>query len=154
MLPLLLPPSAAAQPLTDPPLRTGPSFTGNVIPALTIPQYLSKIEYAAPKAWDEIENNLDYGRYRLQSDLLVLPPFDDVRQAAFYLPWVVLQQDEEAALQCQNAYLQFKDAIMYFDDRLVAAGRAQADAQQVADAYAAVRLALERFLQTVPPGLS
>lgn len=73
------------------------------------PQYVAQIQIAAPQAWDEIESNLDAGRYRQQSLQLVLPPFDTVRQAAFFVPWVLLRADDERrATASQEAYLRLR----------------------------------------------
>lgn len=62
-------------------------FASNVVPALSVPQYLDRLGIARVQAWQEIRDCIESGKFRNLSDSLVLAPFDDVRQCAFYLPW-------------------------------------------------------------------
>ena len=68
-------------------LRRSILLSSNVVPALSVTDYLNRIAAARTQAWQDIRNSIEGGRYRQLSDSLVLSPFDDVRQCAFYLPW-------------------------------------------------------------------
>jgi hypothetical protein len=44
--------------------------------------------------------------------VLVQPPFDDVRQACFYIPWALLQSDDfTAAVAARKEYVEFIDHV-------------------------------------------
>ena len=45
---------------------------------------------------------------RQLSNSLVISPVDDLRQAAFFLPWALLKDDEEAGIKVQRKFLEFK----------------------------------------------
>ncbi|KAI8474444.1 MAG: hypothetical protein J3K34DRAFT_518182 [Monoraphidium minutum] len=155
---LAVAPPAALADAPPPPPPPGLAPSSPVIPALTLPQYMDELAAAAPAAWDEIEANLEAGRFRQQSLQLVLPPFDTVRQAAFYSPWVLLRAGDEAGgAAAQEAYMRFKDATVAFDERLIAAAARAAtnydgDDGDVWAAYSALRGALDDFVGTVQGG--
>ncbi len=75
-------------------------LSSNVVPALSVPQYLDRLVLARVQAWQDIQNCIEDGKFRQLSDSLVLSPFDDVRQCAFYLPWCV-----HTVVLCRQLYV-------------------------------------------------
>ena len=81
----------------------------------------------------------------------MLPPFDDLRQSAFYIPWAVLQEKgADAALPCQQAFLAFLDSLKRFDATLQAASRSDADDADIQRALRQVYTELDAVLSAVP----
>ncbi len=81
----------------------------------------------------------------------MLPPFDDLRQSAFYIPWAVLQEKgADAALPCQQAYLAFLDSLKRFDAALQRASRSDADDAGVEQALSQLNARLDSVLDAVP----
>lgn len=84
---------------------------------------------------------------------LVLAPFDDVKQACFYLPWALVKDDEEAGILCQRAWLLFRENLLSLDTVAIDASRYQADEDDVFRAIAALEKSLDGILTTVPARL-
>ena len=81
----------------------------------------------------------------------VLPPFDDLRQSAFYIPWAVLaEKGAAAALPCQQRFLAFLDSLKTFDATLQAAGRSDADDADVQRALKELFTRLDLVIDGVP----
>ena len=81
----------------------------------------------------------------------MLPPFDDLRQSAFYIPWAVLQEKgADAALPCQQAYLAFLDSLKRFDAALQAASRSDAEDADIQQALSQLYTQLDAVLNAVP----
>ena len=81
----------------------------------------------------------------------VLPPFDDLRQSAFYIPWAVLaERGAEAALPCQQRFLAFLDSLKAFDATLQRAGRSDADDADVQQALSELFSRLDLVVDSVP----
>jgi len=75
-----------------------------VLPALAPQQYLDRIGQARPQAWAELRRLIDDGFYKRAAESLILFPFDDVAQSAFYLPWAILRVDEDKAVKVAMAW--------------------------------------------------
>ena len=72
---------------------------------------------------------------QLDNELLIAP-FDDVKQAAFYLPWALVTLDEDAGGKTQRAWLTFRERLIRLDAVAVDAARYQADEEEVLAAIA------------------
>ena len=70
-----------------------------VLPALTPAQYLTRIAQARPQAWQQLGDLVEGGFFKRAAEDLVLFPFDDVAQSAYYLPWAMLSVDEARAVK-------------------------------------------------------
>ncbi len=77
---------------------------------LSVSANLAKLHAARRASWPRIARRISGGEWIQLSQLLVQPPFDDVRKAAFYIPWALLQEDNyQAAIACRKSYLDFVD---------------------------------------------
>lgn len=67
--------------------------------AHSAPEYLQSLMAARPPAWQQIAQSIGTKRFTDLSEQLAQKPFEDVRSASFYIPWVLLQnQDVQVCL--------------------------------------------------------
>eukprot|EP00955_Chlamydomonas_euryale_P102908 365452-Chlamydomonas_euryale.AAC.14 len=78
---------------------TAGGLNAPIIPALSPREYLDRISVARGPAWSELSGWMAQSKYKETAEALVLAPFDDVAQSAFYLPWAILRVDEDRAVQ-------------------------------------------------------
>ena len=90
---------------------------------------------------------------QLDNELLIAP-FDDVKQAAFYLPWALVKLDEDAGVKTQRRWLTFRERLIRLDAVAVDAARYQADEEEVLFAIAELESALDELLSDVPARLA
>jgi hypothetical protein len=90
---------------------------------------------------------------QLDNELLIAP-FDDVKQAAFYLPWALVKLDEDAGVKTQRRWLTFRERLINLDAVAVDAARYQADEEEVLFAIAELESALDELLSDVPARLA
>ena len=90
---------------------------------------------------------------QLDNELLIAP-FDDVKQAAFYLPWALVKLDEDAGVKTQRAWLTFRERLIRLDAVAVDAARYQADEEEVLAAIAELESALDALVREVPARLA
>ena len=90
---------------------------------------------------------------QLDNELLIAP-FDDVKQAAFYLPWALVKLDEDAGVKTQRAWLTFRERLIRLDAVAVDAARYQADEEEVRAAIAELESALDALVREVPARLA
>lgn len=86
----------------DSPFLRGPATAGPnspVIPALSPGQYVDKIIAARGPAWEDLVRWMEMSKYKEAAESLIIYPFDDIAQSAFYLPWAILEVDENRAVQ-------------------------------------------------------
>jgi hypothetical protein len=58
-----------------------------VKPALPLDAYLQQLQRSRAQAFASMQRSIEQADYRSLSNNLVLAPFDDVRQALFFIPW-------------------------------------------------------------------
>ncbi|KAF8057645.1 FUM1 [Scenedesmus sp. PABB004] len=94
--------SAASSPASG-----GPS--AKAVPAnLSVSAYVAILQAARRAAWPAIAQRIASGEWIALSQALNQPPFDDVRQACFYIPWALLQSDDgAAAVAARRNYVDF-----------------------------------------------
>jgi len=150
LLDLLTPPAgkAAVEKPEDP-------FEGVYVkPALSLQAYLDQIDVDRATAFDEMRTDIETGKFTHLSNSLVIAPFDNVKQALFFIPWVVLRGggdgDEEAGMRVQLAYLDFKDRLIALDQAAMDAARYQVEDQVVTDALEALDNSIDTFLAKIP----
>ena len=81
-------------------------------PNLSAQAYLRVIADARRASWPLIARCSSTGDWTGLARLLVQPPFDDVRAAAFYLPWSLLQADDyAAAVDVRKGYVDFVEHV-------------------------------------------
>ena len=100
-----------------------------------------------PGARRRLADGLKFGQ--LDNELLVAP-FDDVKQAAYYLPWALVRRDEPAGVAAQNAWLAFRERLLELDAVAVAATRYEADEDDVLLAISRLERALDDVILAVP----
>ncbi len=69
-----------------------------VRPALSVGQYVNRIVATRQQAYSELRDLVEAGRFKVAAEALVLYPFDDVAQSAFFLPFAMLRVDDERAI--------------------------------------------------------
>lgn len=116
-----------------------------VIPALAVPDYVSRIEFNFDAAKSAMANLVSVGKYKQASEALMLFPFDVLRQSCFYLPYAVAKYDTEAGERMKLCWLDVKSTGETFDRTMMAAARGNADEEEVIDAFKALWTALEVY---------
>lgn len=92
-------------------------------PALPASAYIALLRRSREPALASLLALVEAEDYAGLSASLVISPFDDWRQAAYFLPWAVLSSDEAAATSLQEAYIAVRAAWKGIDDAAIAAGR-------------------------------
>ncbi|KAK9827999.1 hypothetical protein WJX81_007449 [Elliptochloris bilobata] len=115
----------------------------NVVPALQPSGYLRLIAASRPAAEQTIARQIDEGRFAELSNSLVLPPVDDLRQAAFFLPYALLRTNADSALAAKEAYGELLARLKALDGAAIAAAHYQAEEVEVAAALGAFLSALD-----------
>lgn len=132
-------------------IRTTVFRSSGVRPALPTRAYAEQLADNYPKAMAQIASYLDRSRYRELSNELVLPPFDVLRQACFYLPWALLEEDAVTeGIATQIKYNTLLDSIKAFDANLLAAARLQVDDEVVEESFAMLQRNYVAFFNTIP----
>lgn len=81
-------------------------------PPPQVRQYYRLLQANRPPAWQQVALQLRNGEYLRLSQGLSHEPFSNVRAAALYLPWALLQNNEfAAASECRKAYNGFDDHV-------------------------------------------
>jgi len=140
------PPTAA--PADDP-------WEGSYVkPAMTVPQYMEEIEKNRAAAFATLTTLAESLKFSQLDNELLIAPFDDVKQAAFYLPWALVKLDEDAGVKTQRRWLTFRERLIRLDAVAVDAARYQADEEEVLFAIAELESALDELLSDVPARLA
>jgi hypothetical protein len=125
-------------------------FAGSsIVPALKVPQYLERISYAWPLTLEAVDRYVEAGKFKELSESLVLAPFDDVRQAAFYIPYALAPYDIAAAQRSRAAYDDFLEDTKRLFSTAQAAAAFQGEEEDVIAAFQALSGSLNNFLQAV-----
>lgn len=132
-------------------------FVSDVPCNLRVREYWSIINQNRPRTWQLIAQQIQTGKYDILSIDLNLAPMADLRQAALYLPWALLQNyDYAAAVDAMKAYKNLDDHIKDLQRAAsVAAILGSADvtvqqAQQVQQVFILMSASLDGYLATVP----
>lgn len=127
------------------------SFFGgaSIVPALTIPQYRDRIAEAWPNALRDFQSYMEAGQYKELSESLFLSPFDEVRQAAFFIPYVLAQKDIRAATRSRYAYDAFLDNVKQVYATSLAVAYYQEEEEGVEAAIRSLSSSLQSFLAAI-----
>lgn len=133
-----------------------------------------------PAALEQLRRLISDGDFAGISVALVTGPFDDCRQAAYFLPWCVpcclgvrgcaastasqrvlttdphralVRTDEAAGTALEDAYIAVRAAWMGLDGAAIDAARFQADEADVTAALAEFERALDAFEALIPASL-
>lgn len=140
-----------ADPAEQEALKRAIFANSGVKPALTTAQYARRILLLRSEVVDFLLQGVARRDYRALSNNLVLAPVDDMRQACFFLPWALLEEDRVAeGLRCQLAYNELLSSLKAFDSTLLAAARYQVEEDLVGVALRDFVLRLDRFIATIP----
>jgi hypothetical protein len=106
------PAPAASSPLAPPAATAGSTPASTVPPNLSAQAYLQIIADARRASWPLIARCSSNADWTGLAKLLVQPPFDDVRAAAFFLPWALMQADDyAAAVDVRKGYVDFVEHV-------------------------------------------
>ena len=125
-----------------------------VRPALPAAAYVKQLRANRAPALADLRRRIDAGDFTGVSLALFVSPFDDLRQACFFLPWAVVTTDEPAGVALQEKYIALRATWKGIDDAALSAARYQADAEDVSAAVAAFESALEALEAAIPPALA
>ena len=105
--------SAAAASAAAAALTTAGTTPASTVPAnLSASAYLQLIADARRASWPLIARCIGSSDWTGLARLLVQPPFDDVRAAAFFLPWSLMQVDDyAAAVEVRKGYTDFVEHV-------------------------------------------
>lgn len=115
--------------------------------------YLQILRDARRASWPLVAQKIASGSWIELSQVLVQPPFDDVRQACFYIPWALLQSDDfTAAVAARKAYVDFIDHVHALAAiALKAADGVPGAGVQVQQSFLLLNASVDAFLAAVPP---
>ena len=122
-------------------------------PALPAAAYVKQLRLQRPAALAELRRLIDAGDFAGVSVALFIAPFDDVRQAAYFLPWSVVATDEAAGTELENRYIDVREAWKGLDDAAMSAARFATDEAEVNAALDAFVRALDAFEAAIPAKL-
>ena len=111
---------------------------------------MSQIEKERGEAFSTLRRLADGLKFGQLDNELLVAPFDDVKQAAYYLPWALVRRDEPAGVAAQNAWLAFRERLLELDAVAVAATRYEADEDDVLLAISRLERALDDVILAVP----
>ena len=109
--------------------------------------YLEKLRTSEQLARKQLGELLEREAYGGLSNGLVLEAFNEMRQAAFYLPCALAHESTELANQAQTDYLLFLKQCRNLDSTSRAAANARADHEEVEEALAMVWDAAEDMMK-------
>lgn len=122
-----------------------------VRPALKTRQYAEQIARNYPETVAVVERYLDRRKFFDLSNELVLAPFDVLRQACFYLPWALLEEDDvPSGIKCQVAYNSLLDQIKAFDKTLLQVYRLEAEDEDAWAAWEVLKGSFRTYFATIP----
>ncbi|KAG2490037.1 hypothetical protein HYH03_011502 [Edaphochlamys debaryana] len=138
-------------------------FASDVPSNLRIKEYLQIVQENRPRSWQSIAQQIQTGNFEQLTMNLNVAPMADLRQAALYLPWALLQNSEyNAATDSHKAFKNFEEHVkdlQYASASAAAALRGSPSwtpqqqaqqAQQVQQAFILMSASLDGFLSTVP----
>jgi hypothetical protein len=121
-----------------------------VKPALSVREYVEEIDKERDAAFATLRALCASSKFAALSNELVLAPTDDVRQAAYYLPWALVKLDEDAGVATQRAWSEMRDALTYLDATAIDASRYDAEEEDVMAGIDRVERALDALVDSVP----
>jgi hypothetical protein len=124
-----------------------------VRPALPAPSYVATLRRKRDETLSSLRALSDSGDFKGLSDSLVLSPFDDVRQACFYLPWAVVAQDEAAGTRLETEWQKVRVQWMNLDATALAAARFEKEDSDVSQAIDGFAQALDAYEAAIPESL-
>jgi hypothetical protein len=155
--------AAAPAPQPNDPSIFNYDFVSDVPCNLRVREYWTIINQARTRIWVQIAQQIQTGSYDILSIDLNLAPMADLRQAALYLPWALLQNyDYAAATDAMKAYKNLDEHIKdlqraatvaaTFGPVDVSSQQAQQaqQAQQVQQAFILMSASMDGFLVTIP----
>jgi len=126
-------------------------WTSEVAPNLRVKAYHAIIFQARPACWQRIAQAIQNSRYTELEQDLKEGQFADLRQAAMYIPWALLQRDDfTAATDARKAYNEFNAHIQDLQSAALAAAAGDADPQRVQQSFILMSASLDGFLAAVP----
>eukprot|EP00884_Botryococcus_braunii_P011295 jgi/Botrbrau1/20166/Bobra.0173s0064.1 len=141
--------AASAEDISEEAARARFFGGANIVPALGVPEYLQRIANAWPPALRVLQDYVEGGQYKELSESLFLSPFDDVRQAAFYIPYALAREDVTAAVRSRSAYEAFLDDVKQLYATAQAAAAYQGEEQDVELSVQSLSASLQSFLRTL-----
>jgi hypothetical protein len=112
------------------------------------------IQRTKEPALKELRSKLASSEYHALSESLFLSPFDDLRQACYFLPWAVLAEgDETSGVQLEDAYVGVRAAWKAIDDAALAADRGLGDDNSVEGAIRSFENAVVGLEAAIPETL-
>jgi hypothetical protein len=134
---------------------TSPLGIGQPVrPARPAQAYVKEIARRREETLQSLRGYAAAGQFKELSDSLVLSPFDDLRQACFYLPWAVVPLDEAAGTELEGAWEAVRAGWMNLDTVSLAAARFDGDEPEVTAAIDAFQRALDAYQARIPPSLA
>lgn len=121
-----------------------------VKPALSVREYVEEIDKERDAAFATLRALCASSKFAALSNELVLAPTDDVRQAAYYLPWALVKLDEDAGVATQRAWSEMRDLLTYLDATAIDASRYDAEEEDVMAGIDRVERALDALVDSVP----
>ena len=140
--------------LLSAPARAEEVVASPVRPALKAQAYVALIQRTKEPALQELRRLLGAADYHALSEALFLSPFDDLRQACYFLPWAVLAEGDEAnGVRLEDAYVLVRGAWKAVDDAAIAAERGLGDDDAVEAAIGAFASAVGGLEAAIPERL-
>ena len=125
-----------------------------VRPALPAQAYVKEIRRRREETLQSLRAYAQAGQFKELSDSLVLSPFDDLRQACFYLPWAVVSLDEVAGTELEGAWQTVRSAWENLYTVSLAAARFEGDEPEVRAAIDTFEQAVYAYQAKIPASLA
>jgi hypothetical protein len=122
-----------------------------VTPDLSIQAYVQILMRARRQAFPLIAKSIAASDFIGLAEMVPKRPIDDLRQAAFYIPWALLQLDDyTSSVACRKAYIDVLTHIQDIEQIAVAASQQGATATQVQQAFLLLSATLDTYIATIP----
>ena len=125
-------------------------LTSDTRPRPPSPSTASQIATSRGPAFEELRELTDQLKFSQLNNALVIAPFDDVRQSAYFLPWALVKDDEDAGVAAQRRWLDFRERLIQLDETSIDAGRREADETDVGRCVDRLEAALDELIAAVP----
>ncbi len=99
-----------------------------------------------PACWQRVAQQIQAGEFAALSDGLSVPPFADLRAAALYIPWALLQRDDfTTAVDARKAFNELESHVQDLQMAAAAAAAGDADPQRVQQAFILLSASMDRW---------
>eukprot|EP00200_Dunaliella_tertiolecta_P005634 CAMPEP_0202355586 /NCGR_PEP_ID=MMETSP1126-20121109/10417_1 /ASSEMBLY_ACC=CAM_ASM_000457 /TAXON_ID=3047 /ORGANISM="Dunaliella tertiolecta, Strain CCMP1320" /LENGTH=175 /DNA_ID=CAMNT_0048948223 /DNA_START=364 /DNA_END=894 /DNA_ORIENTATION=+ len=148
-------PEASGKQLLQDPKEFTYAFESEVPCDLRVKQYYEIIVKNRPRCWQRIASQIQASNFTGLDEGLRRDAMADLRQAALYTPWALLQRDDYvASVEVRKGYLSLNAHIQDLQNAALAAAENEENqkkaAERVQQAFILMSASLDDFLSRIP----